>query len=93
MKSRTTYELDARSVRVLKRLARRWGVSESEALGRAIRSEGCRQMRNEDAIAALQELQASLRRKGVDVARWEREAREERRASWGPGRASPGPPT
>ena len=54
----------------------------SEALRRAIRSEASRQpaARNE-ALRALDQLQAAVRERGIDVARWERNARAERRAA------------
>ena len=40
---KSTYSLDVESVRALDDLARRWQVSKSEALRRAIRSEASRQ--------------------------------------------------
>ena len=59
---KSTYSLDVESVRALDDLARRWQVSKSEALRRAIRSEASRQpAAGGDALAALDQLQASLR--------------------------------
>ncbi|MXW70228.1 MAG: ribbon-helix-helix protein, CopG family [Acidobacteria bacterium] len=83
MTIKTTYSLDLGTVRALEDLARRWSVSKSEALRRAIRSELERQpSRRDTRMRALRELQASVARRGVDLAAWEREAREMRRASF-----------
>ncbi len=79
---KSTYSLDVESVRALEELARRWQVSKSEALRRAIRSEAGRQPpRGEDALAALDQLQASLRSRNVDLEKWVREVESERRAT------------
>jgi len=79
---KTTYSLDVESVRALEDLAGRWGVSKSEALRRAIRSEAGRQpARGGDALAALDQLQASLRARNVDLEQWAREVESERRAA------------
>lgn len=79
---KTTYALDVESVRALEDLARRWRVSKSEALRRAIRSEASRQPVNEeDALAALGQLQVSLRSRNVDVKRWALDVESERRAA------------
>ena len=79
---KSTYSLDVESVRALEELAGRWGVSKSEALRRAIRSEAGRQpARSGDALAALDQLQASLRARSVDLEQWAREVESERRAA------------
>ena len=79
---KSTYSLDVESVRALEELADRWGVSKSEALRRAIRSEAGRQpARGGDALAALDQLQASLRARNVDLEQWAREVESERRAA------------
>lgn len=79
---KSTYALDVESVRALDELARRWRVSKSEALRRAIRSEASRQpAAGSEALKALDQLQAAARARGIDVARWEREAQAERRAA------------
>ena len=71
---KSTYSLDVESVRALEDLARRQQVSKSEALRRAIRNEACRQpARGEDAVAALDQLQASLRGRNVDLEQWARD--------------------
>ncbi len=90
----TTYAMDEETQRALESLARRWGVSESEALRQAIRAELAREpvptiqpdpprkgVPNEDAIAALRELHESVRKKGYDLDKWERDFKAER-AAW-----------
>lgn len=79
---KSTYSLDVESVRALETLARRWNVSKSEVLRRAIRlavreggpGEGA-------ALGALDRLQASLRDRKIDVTRWSRDLKNERRAA------------
>lgn len=79
---KSTYSLDVESVRALEELARRWQVSKSEALRRAIRSEAGRQpARGRDALAALDQLQASLRSRDVDLEQWAREVESGRQAA------------
>lgn len=79
---KSTYSLDVESVRALENLARRWQVSKSEALRRAIRSEAGRQPdRHRDALAALDELQASLRSRNVDIEQWARDVEAGRQAA------------
>lgn len=79
---KSTYSLDVESVRALEELAGRWGVSKSEALRRAIRSEAGRQpARGGDALAALDQLQASLRSRNIDLDQWAREVESERQAA------------
>ena len=81
MTIKSTYSLDVESVRALEDLARRWRVSKSEALRRAIRSEASRQPARGDALAALDQLQASLRSRNVDLEQWAREVESGRRAA------------
>ena len=79
---KSTYSLDVESVRALEELAGRWGVSKSEALRRAIRSEASRQpARGGDALAALDQLQASFRSRNVDLKQWALDVESERRAA------------
>ena len=79
---KSTYALDVESVRALDELARRWRVSKSEALRRAIRSEADRRpAAGSDALRALDQLQAAVRARGIDIARWERNTQAERRAA------------
>lgn len=79
-KIKVTYSLDVDSVRDLEELARQWGVSKSEALRRAIQREARRQPnRVAEALQALDNLQASVRASGIDLAQWERDLKSERR--------------
>ena len=80
-KIKVTYSLDVDSVRALEELARQWGVSKSEALRRAIRKELHRQPKRVDAaLRALDQLQASVRSKQIDLATWEQDVRFERQS-------------
>src|SRR5437764_12430081 len=58
---KSTYTLDVETVRALEEMARRWDVSKSEALRRAIRAAAAegRPLRA-DALEALDRLQRSL---------------------------------
>ena len=79
---KSTYSLDIGSVRTLETLAKRWRVSKTEVLRRAIRiaaMEG--NSGNEAALGALDRLQNSVRERNVDVSRWERDLKAERRAA------------
>ena len=79
---KSTYSLDVETVRTLESLARRWNVSKSEVLRRAIRAAAEEKSpRARRKLEALRQLKASVKRRGVDLAAWEREARAERRAS------------
>ena len=79
---KSTYSLDIETVRALEGLARRWNVSKSEALRRTIRSAARRQpATGGEALQALDVLQASVRSGRIDLARWERDVKSERRAA------------
>lgn len=82
MTIKSAYALDVRTVRMLEGLARRWNVSKSEALRRAIRNAADRQpLRADGRLRALRELQESVAARQVDLDVWERQARENRSAS------------
>lgn len=79
---KSTYALDVETVRALEGIARRWKVSKSEALRRAIRAAaGKRSHERNDAVVALNELQKSLKLSPVKARAWTRRTRTERRAS------------
>ena len=81
-KIKSTYSLDVETVRLLEAMARRLGVPKSEALRRAIHSASVGENTgNVDALMALTELQESLALSDDSASKWEREVREERRAS------------
>jgi hypothetical protein len=83
---KATYSLDPETVRVLDQVSRRWGVSKSEALRRAIHaaSDLPGEAVNEK-LAALDRLQKSLGLTMESADAWIREIRAERRA-WKPPR-------
>jgi hypothetical protein len=79
---RSTYALDVGTVRTLEAVARRWRVSKSEALRRAIRAAaGTNSLPVSSPLAALDRLQSSIARKRIDVEAWAGRLRRERRAS------------
>jgi Arc/MetJ-type ribon-helix-helix transcriptional regulator len=84
---KTTYSLDLDTIHGLDRLARRWSVSRSEALRRAIRLVLEREGREDrSALDALDQAQAALGLTRAAAARWENEIRAERRAATPPRR-------
>ena len=86
---KSTYSLDVETVRTLEMLARRWDVSKSEVLRRAIRAAaeekspraGELSPRAQRKLEAFRKLQASMKGRGVDFAAWEREVRATRDAA------------
>ena len=67
---------------MLDALARRWRVSKSEVLRRAIRSAATTTNAGDDtALGALDRLQASVQERKVNVADWARELTAEREAA------------
>ena len=78
---KSTYSLDVETVRTLESLARRWNVSKTEVLRRAIRAAAREEgPRARERLAALDKLQASMKARGVDFAAWERDVRATRDA-------------
>ena len=78
---KTTYALDVETVRSLDDLARRWNVSKSEALRRAIRAASVSTpAEGLTPIQALDRVQRSLGLTPQHTARWAAAARAERRA-------------
>ena len=76
---KTTYALDVETVRTLEDLARRWNVSKSEALRRAIRASSAQAPpEGLTPIQALDRLQRSLSLTPRSAARWAAAARRER---------------
>ncbi|MYI07456.1 MAG: ribbon-helix-helix protein, CopG family [Gemmatimonadetes bacterium] len=79
---KSTYSLDVESVRTLEGLARRWQVSKSEVLRRALRIAAAAGDEGGDAaLATLTRLQRTVRERGVDLADWGRDLKAERRAA------------
>jgi hypothetical protein len=79
---KATYSLDLETTRALEQMARRWNVSKSEALRRAIRSaSGCELPSADDREQALDRAQKSLRLTRDAARRWQTRVRAERRAA------------
>ncbi len=79
---KSTYTLDVATARTLEELARRWKVSRSEALRRAIRSaSGQAAAPGHEAVTALDQLQHSLRLTRGRAAAWAERIRTERRGA------------
>jgi len=78
---KSTYSLDVDTVRQLEAMARRWKVSKSEALRRAIRAAANLPAPDESgALEALERLQSSLALTEDAARRWEKQVRSERQA-------------
>lgn len=82
---KTTYALDLETVGALDALARRWNVSKSEAMRRAIRASAAVHALNatSEPLQALDELQRALATAPAAAARWASQVRAERRAGSG----------
>jgi hypothetical protein len=80
-KVKSTYSMDADTVRMLDALARGWNVSKSEALRRAIQMAAAKEPPGRGALRALEEAQRSLRLTSRVAAAWLKRARAERRAA------------
>ena len=79
---KSTYTLDIDTIRALEDMARRLGVSKSEALRRAVRSAAAKgRTEGSDALQALDRLQKSLSLTSAKAQAWARTVRKERRAS------------
>lgn len=81
IKIKSTYSLDVETVRQLEDVARRWNVSKSEVLRRAIRSAAALESPDQDALDALDRLQRSMNLTEKRTAAWAKRVREERAAT------------
>ncbi len=75
---RATYTLDAPTVDRVDSLAKRWKVSRSEAIRRAVAEASVGP--NRDGLSALRALQSRMGLTKKKAADWAREVAEERRA-------------
>lgn len=82
MTIRSTFALDRETVENLERLAKKWGVSKSEALRRVVDAAACVEEVDAaaDALAALEELQERLALTEEQADAWIREIRAQREA-------------
>jgi hypothetical protein len=80
---KSTYTLDLETIRALEDMARRLGVSKSEALRRAVRSAAGKERTTQgsDALQALDRLQKSLDLTPAKARAWVRSVKKERQAS------------
>ena len=79
---KATYSLDPETTKALEEMARRWQVSKSEALRRAIRAAAEQEQPDaEDRVRTLDRLQRSLNLTRDRAKRWAVSARAERRSS------------
>jgi len=79
---KSTYVMDVGTVRALERIARRWKVSKSEALRRAIHASADKQPGQPiDALEALDQLQRSLKLTPARARDWARAVRTQRRVA------------
>ncbi|MGQ0643369.1 MAG: ribbon-helix-helix protein, CopG family [Gemmatimonadaceae bacterium] len=79
-KIKATYSLDPETVRLLERVSRRWGVSKSEALRRAIRASAGEDSGVKERLAAFERFQSAMSLTKQDAEKWIAEVRAERRA-------------
>jgi Ribbon-helix-helix protein, copG family len=85
-KIKATYSLDEDTIRLLERVSRRWGISKSEALRRAIRSAAASAGEHVPGIEKLNRIQEGMGLTASVAAAWARQARADRRASARPTR-------
>ena len=79
---KSTYSLDQETVRQLERMAKQLKISKSAALRRAIRLAASSELpAGEEQLEALEELQQSLADSHKDLQKWEKDARQLRKAS------------
>ena len=78
---KSTYALDPDTIRLLERTARRWGVSKSEVLRRAIRAAAADSSGTAAALTTLDRLQDAADLDPAAADSWAREVRAERRAA------------
>jgi hypothetical protein len=72
-KIKATYSLDEDTVRLLEKVAERWGVSKSEALRRAIRAAADSEAARNPALQTLTRIQDSLGLTTAVAAAWARQ--------------------
>ena len=78
--TKSTYSLDATTLERLTRLAKRWQVSKTEAIRRALaKAEQTDAPTPEERIAALHELQRLTAERGIDVEKWKQTIKDGRR--------------
>lgn len=84
MTVRSTYSLDVETMKLIESLARRWDVSKSEVLRRAVRMAH-EQSATSERLGAFRRLQASMNLTTAQADEWVAEIRAERDAWQIPG--------
>ena len=78
---KATYSLDPETVRLLERMARKWNVSKSEALRRAIHlGSAAMPPETEAPLAAFDRMRASTMLREPQVRRWLQDIKAERKS-------------
>jgi DNA repair photolyase len=78
--TKATYSLDATSLDRLQRLARRWQVSKTEVLRRALRQAAETDAPSRaERVAALHRLQQMTKERGIDLKKWRQTIKDGRR--------------
>jgi hypothetical protein len=70
--TKATYSLDSETLEKLNRLSRRWQVSKTEALRRAVHRAAETAPSAEERIAALHSLQRWAKEKRVNLEKWKK---------------------
>jgi hypothetical protein len=79
---KSTYALDVETVKTLEAIARRWGVSKSEAIRRALHAAAERERLDvTTALSALEGLQKALALSPAGARSWAQRVRKERRTA------------
>jgi hypothetical protein len=75
---KSTYSLDQNTLRKLRQLARSWQVSKTEVVRRAISAAAERELPIpwEKRMAAIEAVRKSMRARGVDFKKWQRDLRQ-----------------
>jgi hypothetical protein len=80
-KIKATYSLDPATVRLLERVSRRWGVSKSEALRRAIHASAAEKELSNEKLEVLDRAQREGDLTPARATAWKKRVRAERRAA------------
>ena len=78
--SKGTYSLDSASLEKLNRLSKRWQVSKTEVLRRALHHAAEADAPSaQERVAALHELQRMTKERGIDLKKWQQTIKDGRR--------------
>ena len=78
---KATYSLDPATVRLLERVSKRWGVSKSEALRRAIHASAAEKELSNEKLGVLDLAQREAELTPARATAWKKRVRAERRAA------------